>query len=163
MGDGHALQEAPDVEAAAADKDGDTARGKDVIHSEVGLLKIEGEVEGIVGIHEVVEMVWDAGEVLGRGFGSADIHVPVDLPAVGVDDLAAEGLGEVERQGALARGRGSDDGDKSGQGQPGRAWEAAATMPEKSAGSRLAPPTRAPSMSSDVMKSRMLEDLTLPP
>ena len=45
VGDGHALQETPDVEAAAADKDGDTVPGIDVIHGEIRLLKIEGEVE----------------------------------------------------------------------------------------------------------------------
>ena len=111
VGNGHALQETPDVEAAAADEDGDSAPRIDVIHGEVGLLKIEGEVEGLVGVHEVVEMMGSAVEVLGRGFGGADIHVSVDLAAVGVDYLAAEGLGEIQREGALTGGGGPDYGD----------------------------------------------------
>ena len=142
---------------------GITVPGINVVHGEVGLLKVEGEVERLVWVDKVVEMMGDAGEVLGRGFGGADIHVSVDLTAVGIDYFAAEGLREMQSEVTLARGCGADNGDQSGQGQTGRAWEVAVTMPEKSLGSRLAPPTRAPSMSSDVMKSLMLEDLTLPP
>ena len=163
VGDGHALQETPDVESAAADKDGDTVPGIDVVHGEVSLFKVEGEVERLVWVDKVVEMMGDAGEVLGRGFGGADIHVPVDLTAVGVDYFATEGLREMQSEVTLARGCGADNGDQSGQGQTGRAWEVADTMPVNSSGSRLAPPTRAPSISGEDMKSVMLDDLTLPP
>ena len=45
----------------------------------------------------------------------ADVHAAVDLHRVGVDDLAAEPLGEVERELGLARGRGADDGDDRGE------------------------------------------------
>ena len=75
MGNGHALQETPDVEAAAADEDGDSAPGIDVVHGEVGLLQIEGEVEGLVGVHEVVEMMGERG----RGPGGGGLAVPMSM------------------------------------------------------------------------------------
>ena len=111
VGNGHALQETPYIEAASADEDGDSAPGIDVVHGEVGLLQVEGKVERLVGVDKVVEMMGNADEILGRGFGGADIHVLVDLSAIGVDYFAAEGLGEVECQSTLARGSGPDYGD----------------------------------------------------
>ena len=52
-------------------------------------------------------MVRYNGSILGRGLCGADIHVPVYLAAVGVDDLAAETLGKVKGQGTFANGGGA--------------------------------------------------------
>ena len=56
-------------------------------------------------------MVGDAAPLRKRELGGADVHAPVELHRVGVDDLAVESLGQVEAEVGLARGCGSDDGD----------------------------------------------------
>ena len=64
-------------------------------------------------------MVRDAAALGAGQLGGADVHAAVDLHRVGVDDLAAEPLGEVERQAGLAgRGR-PDDGDDRRDGRLG--------------------------------------------
>ena len=47
----------------------------------------------------------DAAALGGRQLGGADVHAAVELHGVGVHDLAAEPLGDVERQGATCRCR----------------------------------------------------------
>ena len=64
-------------------------------------------------------MVRDAAPLVGRELGGADVHAAVDLHRVGVDDLAAEALREVEREPRLAGGGRADDGDDR------RPWHAA--------------------------------------
>ena len=46
------------------------------------------------------------------GLGGADVHEPVHLTAVGVDDLTLEGAGQMQCQGALPHGRGAQNHDK---------------------------------------------------
>ena len=54
-----------------------------------------------------------------RQLGGADVHAAVDLHRVGVDDLAVEPLGEVEREAGLARRGGPDDGHDRDRGRGG--------------------------------------------
>ena len=69
-----------------------------------------------LGDVEVVEqVVRDAAPLGDRQLRRADVHAAVDRHRVGVDDLAAERLGQVERQVALARRRRADDGDDRGR------------------------------------------------
>ena len=56
-------------------------------------------------------MVRDAAALGDGQLGRADVHAAVDLHRVGVDDLAAEALGQVEAQAGLARCGGADEGD----------------------------------------------------
>ena len=61
---------------------------------------------------EHVELVVRDASTLGRRqLGGADVHAAVQLHRVGVDDLAADPFGDVERQGALAGAGRPDDGD----------------------------------------------------
>ncbi|GAA2487618.1 hypothetical protein GCM10010393_18700 [Streptomyces gobitricini] len=53
----------------------------------------------------------DAAALLGRQLGGADVHPPVELHGVGVDDFTAQLLGEVDAQIGLSGRRGADDGD----------------------------------------------------
>ena len=53
------------------------------------------------------------------GLGGADGHAAVYLAAVGVDDLAAEVLGQLHRQRGLADGGGADDADEGSGGRRG--------------------------------------------
>lgn len=48
----------------------------------------------------------------GGGFGGTDVHTPIDLPAVGVYDFAAEPATEFNGQFCFAYGGGSDYGDR---------------------------------------------------
>ena len=48
----------------------------------------------------------------GGGLGRADVHAPVGLAAVGVDDLAPEALAQFHGQTSFAHGGGADYGDQ---------------------------------------------------
>ena len=61
----------------------------------------------VLGVQQVVH---DAAPLGDRQLGRADVHAAVDLHGVGVDDLAAQPLREVEGQPGLAGGGGPDDG-----------------------------------------------------
>ena len=45
----------------------------------------------------------------GRRFGGADVHVPVGLAAIGVDDLALETPGQGHRQPGLTHASGTNN------------------------------------------------------
>ena len=45
-------------------------------------------------------------------FGRADVHAPVDLPAVGADDLAAKAFCKIEAESGLADRRWPQDHDQ---------------------------------------------------
>ena len=49
-------------------------------------------------------MVWNLGLLFRGGLGRADVHVAVDLAAVGIDYLAAESPGQGHGQAGLAHG-----------------------------------------------------------
>ena len=80
----------------------------DVLNRPAGQVQEHGKAEILVRVQDVHEVVRHGGAVFRRGFGRADVHVPVYLPAVGVDDLAVEGAGQIHRQGTLAHGGGAD-------------------------------------------------------
>jgi len=58
--------------------------------------------------------VRDGGALLGGGFGRPNIHVLVDLPAVGADDLAIDGLRKQNGKRCLAGGGGAKHNDERG-------------------------------------------------
>ena len=62
---------------------------------------------------DVVDHVMrDGGLFLRRWFGSADIHVTIDLHGIGPHDLAPDALGQANRGGCFAdAGRTADDDD----------------------------------------------------
>ena len=53
-------------------------------------------------------MVWDLGPLFPSGLGGPNVHVLVDLAAIGVDYLAAKLLSESYCELGLARGCGAD-------------------------------------------------------
>ena len=79
-----------------------------------GLYQEMGEAVVFVGIDSVDQMVRNGAAVFDRGLGGANIHVAVDLPAVGADDLARVPNGQPEGQLTLANGGGTDDGQETG-------------------------------------------------
>ena len=70
-----------------------------------------GDAGGLGDVPDVQQVVRDAAALLGRQLGGADVHAPVELHGVGVDDLAAEALGEGDAQIGLSGRGGADDGD----------------------------------------------------
>src|SRR3954471_19460977 len=56
------------------------------------------------------------------GLRRPDVHAPVELHGVGVDDLSSEPPGELDGEGGLARSGRADDGDD------GRGWAHAAAQ-----------------------------------
>src|SRR5699024_11575293 len=68
-------------------------------------VRLGGDVE------DVDEVVRDPAPLLDRQFRRADVHAPIELHRVRVDDLPAEVFGQVEREIRLPSGGGPDDGD----------------------------------------------------
>ena len=69
---------------------------------------------GLAHVEHVEQVVGDAAALGGGELRRTDVHAAVDLHRVGVDDLAAEALGEVEGEVGLAGGGGPDDRDHNG-------------------------------------------------
>ena len=67
-------------------------------------------------VEQIDQVVRDAPPLGDRQLRRTDVHAAVDGHRVAVHDLAAERLGQVEREVALARGRRADDGDDRGRG-----------------------------------------------
>ena len=63
-----------------------------------------------IGIHHIDQMMRDYFPLPQGGLGGADIHVFVDLAAIGVDDLATESPAQLNRKRRLAHGGGANDG-----------------------------------------------------
>ena len=67
-------------------------------------------------VEHVEQVVGDAATLGERQLRRTDVHAAVDLHRVGVHDLAAQPLGEVEGERALARRGRPDDGDHRATG-----------------------------------------------
>ncbi|GAA2968038.1 hypothetical protein GCM10010483_09510 [Actinokineospora diospyrosa] len=72
---------------------------------------VGGDGGGLGHLEHVELVVGDAAALGGGDLGGADVHAPVQLQGVGVDDLAAEVFGEVVAEFGLAGRGGADDGD----------------------------------------------------
>ena len=65
----------------------------DVLDGLACLGQVQGQAVWLVGVYDVHQVMRNEGLLLWRRLGGADVHVPVHLAAVAVDDLAAETLG----------------------------------------------------------------------
>src|SRR5690606_24815958 len=114
-----APQQGAEVQAGAAGEDRQATARDDAVD---GGARVAGEVGrgiGLPGVAQVEQMVRGAGALGSVGFGRADVQAAVDQSRVDADDLAAEGLRPVQRQGGLARGGGAHEGDGGGAGVGG--------------------------------------------
>lgn len=110
-GELHDVQGAADVEAGSADEDGSAALGEQFVDLQAGQPLVVGDVRGVGDVPDVEEVVRDTAALLGRQFGGADVHPPVQLHGVGVDDLAVEMAGQGDAQVGLSCRGGTYDGD----------------------------------------------------
>ena len=88
-----------DIEWGAADDDGQTVPGMDVVDGGSGVCDESVKVIFIVWFGDVDEVMLDRrldSGVLVQVFSRADIESAIDLPRVGADDLAIEPVGEVD-------------------------------------------------------------------
>ena len=96
----------------STDEDGhQTARG-DVVYCGTGGALIGGDAGGLAHIKNVELMMNDAAALGRRQFCGADVHAPVQLAGIGVDDLAAQSASQLQREIRLAGACGSDDDDQ---------------------------------------------------
>ena len=101
-----------DVEHRAADDDRHRSARRDRLDVGGGGLLVAGDGRGLGDVEHVELVVRDAAPFAGRQLGGADVHAAVELHRVGVHDLAAEPLGDVERQRRLAGAGRADDRDR---------------------------------------------------
>ena len=104
------FEEPPDVLSGAAHDDGQPLTLMDVGDGGARLLQEQCQAELFVGIHHVHEVVSYCRELVGSGLGCADVHSPVDLPAVRADDLTVHLRGQPKGQRALSGRGGAYDG-----------------------------------------------------
>jgi hypothetical protein len=102
------VQDRPGVERRAADQDGHHSPAAAVVDDGPGPALELGNGGRLGDLEHVHQVVRDAAAVGDRQLRGADVHAPVDLHRVGVHDLAAQRLGEVQRQRTLPR-RGRTD------------------------------------------------------
>ena len=108
-----AFEERPNVLAGATNDDGLATASPDVFQALLREIEVGGERERLVRVEDVEEMM-RCGRLFSRvGLGSPDIHTAVDLPRVGVHDLAIEGAGECDAERGLASRGGANDGDEA--------------------------------------------------
>ncbi len=107
----HDVQGAADIQAGSADEDGRTALGEQSVDLPAGQPLVLGDVGGVGDVPDVEEVVRDTATFPGRQFGGADVHPPVQLHGVGVDDFAVEMAGQGDAQVGLSCRGGTDDGD----------------------------------------------------
>jgi hypothetical protein len=109
-GELEAVEHRPGVERGPADEHGDDAARAQRLDRgpRLGLeLRHRHRLGRVVGVEQVVR---DPATLRRRRLRGADVHAPVDRHRVGVDDLAAEPLGEVEGERGLAGGGRADHG-----------------------------------------------------
>ena len=157
-----AFDESPDVLSGAAHDDRDGVPRGDISDGGARLGKESREVVALVRRGDVDEVVGHRGDFGGRRFTRADGHAPVHLAAVRVDDLDPRVGRKLERRSGLAA-RGRPDDEEHARPGHDQAGANALTMAAKSAATRLAPPTSAPSMSGCSASESAFPGLTLPP
>ena len=112
--EGPPVQHRLDVEHGAADDDRHRAARRDGLDVGYGSLLVARHGRGFGDVQNVEPVVRDAAPVGDRQLGGADVHAPVLLHGVGVDDLPAEAFGDLECEMRLAGAGGSDDRDRPG-------------------------------------------------
>lgn len=100
-----------DVQTGTADEDGGAAGGEQPVDLGAGEALVLGDAGGLGHVPDVEEMVRNAAAFLLRQFGGPDVHPPVELHRVCVDDLAPELLGQEYTQIGLSGRCGADNGD----------------------------------------------------
>ena len=108
-GELEAVEHGPGVERRPPDQHRGPAGRAQVGHHGPGPALELRDAGRLGDVEDVEEVVGDAAALGGRQLGGADVHAAVELHGVGVDDLPAQGLGEVERERRLAGRRGPDD------------------------------------------------------
>jgi hypothetical protein len=111
-----AVDEGPEVEAGAAGDDGEVAAFGDAGEGFACLSAVVAGGAGLVGPGDVDHVVLDEGALVVGGLGGADLHLAVDGYGVAADDLAVEGLGEVNGEGGFAAGGGAGEDDEGVRG-----------------------------------------------
>ncbi|SIK34017.1 Uncharacterised protein [Mycobacteroides abscessus subsp. abscessus] len=83
----------------------------DVVDRRDGAFLI-GRDRGCLGhVKHVEHVVNETPPLAFRHLGGADIHTAIQLHRVGIDDLPAQALGQLQRERRLAGGGGTDDRD----------------------------------------------------
>ena len=90
------LEESPDILPRAPDKPGAVPSRPNLVKRGTSVSLISPKAVHLGRVCDIEEMVRDAATIGQGGFRSADVHAPIDLSAVGVDDFAPESVGEFQ-------------------------------------------------------------------
>ena len=95
------VKESANIEAGAAGQEDDAVAGVNRCGGCAGVFRVAPRAVRFVGVDDIEEMMWNTNAVLGRGLGCSDVHVPIDLHRIGIDDLALESIREFDRKRGL--------------------------------------------------------------
>src|SRR5262249_49860038 len=98
------------IEPGTADEQHLPAARFDVGNRGDGELAVARAVERLIRIDDVVEMMRCPRALGETRLRTPDVEPAVDLARIGVDDLRADALGDIDRDLALAGSRRADDG-----------------------------------------------------
>ena len=98
-----AVQKGAQVEPCPAGHDRHPAPCRDIGDDSPGRARIIAGCVVLVWIQDFDEVVWDAPALLHRCLGRADVHVPVQLDGVAVDDFTMERLSQRIALGGVGR------------------------------------------------------------
>ena len=105
------LPQGAQIKAGATDKDREVTASFDFGNCLDCRTRPIGRGESHLRRNKVDEMMWNAATLIERDFRSRNFNLLINLDGIAVDDLAAEAQSYFNSQSALARCRGTDDGD----------------------------------------------------
>ncbi len=112
----HAADERTQIEAGPSNDDRQTAACGDVSRGGGRIRPVSRRRIHLGWLDHVDEVVRNAAALSGVELVGADVEAAIDDRRIAANDLAVEGLGNGERQGALAAGRWANDRDEPHQG-----------------------------------------------
>ena len=112
VGDAPPVDQGLDVHHGPAAEDRHVAPVADPGDLPLGLVPEVRDTRGVGDIEDVESVVRDAAPLIQRQLGGPDLHAAVLLHRVTVHDLAAEALGQIQREFRFAGARRPDHGDR---------------------------------------------------
>ena len=119
---GETLRQRGEIEAGATGQDREAVLPAGLFHGGESLCAPPRRTARLRGGTDAVEAVGHAGFLLRRRAGGQDAHFRIHLHGVGVDDGAAEALGQIEGQRRLAACGGASDENGVGERHAASVW-----------------------------------------
>jgi len=110
-----AVEKRAQIKSSAAGDDRESLPVADAVEGLPAEAGVGAGCQFAVNAHDVDQVVWDAAACGDGKLGRSDIHSPIYLNRIAVNDFSLEGFGEKQGEFALAGARGPHYGDQRPQ------------------------------------------------